>query len=145
MIQRIQSVWLLVAALLNAGLFYFSLYRADVMKEGVATVEKITANGNIMLFLLAIVIIALPLVAIFMFKNRKQQANMAMLSIVLNIGFIATAIMVISNFSNSTPAPTNGSYRLGIVLPIAAIVFLFMAFKGIRKDIKTIKSLDRLR
>ncbi|MCB0699622.1 MAG: DUF4293 domain-containing protein [Chitinophagales bacterium] len=145
MIQRIQSLWLLVAALFNAGLFYFSLYKADVMNEGVASMHEVTAGGNILLFLLAIVIVALPLVTIFMFKNRKQQSNLAKLSIVLNIGFIAAAIMVVTNFSNGTPTPTNGSYRLGMVLPIASLVILLMAYNAIRKDIKTIKSLDRLR
>lgn len=146
MIQRIQSVWLLLAGIINIGLFYFGIYKADVVNSsGAEVVKKITASNNIILLLIAVVTIALPLFAIFLFKNRKRQSNMTIMSILANISFMAAAIMIVGNFSNGTPTPTNGTYLVGIFLPIAAILFLFLAFKGIRKDIKTIKSLDRLR
>lgn len=145
MIQRIQSVWLLLAAAINVGLIFFGIYKADVVDGAITITKEITATNEIILLLIMAVTIILPFVSIFMFGNRKRQVNMSVLSIVMNIAFIAVAIMIVSNFKNQTPAPTDGTYLLGIFFPIIAIVFLILAIRGIRKDIKTIKSLDRLR
>lgn len=146
MIQRIQSVWLFLAAAINVLLFFLGLYKATVFDSGIERIEKITANGNFLLLIIAVVAIALPLFAIFMYSNRKRQVNITVLSIVVNIGFVAATLMLVGNLNNNTePAPTDGTYLPGIGAPIVAIIFLFLAMKGIRKDIKTIKSLDRLR
>jgi hypothetical protein len=54
--------------------------------------------------------------------------------------------MHIANFnSQANPAPTNGGYAFGSVLPIFSLVFLILAIRGINKDEKLVKSLDRLR
>lgn len=145
MIQRIQTVWLFLAALAGAGLFYFNVHKAVVIKENAEVVEKLGAGNNFILLLLALVLIVLPLVAIFMFKNRKSQKRMAMLGIVANAGFLAAAIMLIGNITNKVPAPKDSSYLPGIVLPIVCIVFITLAIRGINKDEKLIRSQDRLR
>lgn len=145
MIQRVQSIWLLFAGLANAGLFYFSLYKADKMVDGIAVATKMRINDHFLSLLLTLAIIAIPLVAIFLFKKRKQQMQVALLGLVGCAGFIVLSIMRISNFNNSTPAPVNGSYMPGIFLPIISMIFLVMAMRGIRKDEKLVKSLDRLR
>lgn len=145
MIQRIQTVWLFLAALAGAGLFYFNVHKAVVIKENAEVVEKLGAGNNFILLLLALVLIVLPLVAIFMFKNRKSQKRMAMLGIVANAGFLAAAIMLIGNITNKVPGPKDSSYLPGIVLPIVCIVFITLAIRGINKDEKLIRSQDRLR
>lgn len=145
MIQRIQSVWLLIAALLCTGLFYFDLYRGHLITNGTDTLVHLRVNDHFPSLLLALVLVALPLVAIFLFKKRKQQRGLAMLAIIANIGFIAMMIMRVGNFNSQSPAPTNCTYWIGAVLPIIAIIFLVMAMSGIRKDEKLVKSLDRLR
>lgn len=146
MIQRIQSIWLLLASLCGAGLFFFDLYRADTMANGLTVTEAIRANSDFLFFLLALIITVLPLIAIFLFKNRKMQRLMALLSMVLDMGFIAYMLMQVGNKTNSaTSAPVNGTYWIGSVLPVLSIVFLILAIRGIRKDEKLIKSLDRLR
>ncbi len=145
MIQRIQSIWLLLAGLVNAGLFFFALYRAEVMQNGVAVMHELRVNDHYPSLLVALVITAMPLIAIFMFKSRTKQRNMALFSIVASAGFIASTLMRVSNFNNGTSAPVNGTYWIGSVLPVIAIILLFMAISGIRKDEKLVKSLDRLR
>lgn len=145
MIQRIQSVWLLVAALMNAGLFYFDLYRAHAITGAVDTLVRLRVADHFPSLLLTLVLIALPLVAIFMFRNRKQQRSMIMLSIVAIAGFIALVLMRVGNLTNQTPTPVNGTYWIGAVLPVISAVFLIMALRGINKDEKLVKSLDRLR
>lgn len=145
MIQRIQSLWLLLAALVNAGLFYFDLYRADVVKNGQTVVDGLRINDHYPSLRIALVITILPLVIIFMYKQRKRQRSMAILGIVLNIGFISTVLMRVGNYTNSPAAPANGSYWIGSILPLLSMIFLFLALKGINKDDKLVKSLDRLR
>jgi len=145
MIQRIQSVWLLIAALFNAGLFYFDLYRAHIIVNTADTLVHLRVNDHFPSLILALVICLLPFITIFMFKKRKQQRSLAVLSIVAIIGFIALVLMRVANFNSQTPAPANGTYWIGAVLPIISAVFIIMALRGIRKDEKLVKSLDRLR
>ena len=145
MIQRIQSIWLLLAGLVNAGLFYFAIYHAEVVENGIAVTQQLRVNDHYPSLLMALVITVLPLVAIFMFKNRTRQRNVVLFSIVACIAFIAFTLMRVSNFNNGTSAPVTGTYWVGSILPVVAIIFLVMAVNGIRRDEKLVKSLDRLR
>ncbi|MBS1690263.1 MAG: DUF4293 domain-containing protein [Bacteroidetes bacterium] len=145
MIQRIQSIWLFLAAFAAAGLLYFNLYTYHALENAVDTAKQFKANDKYGLFVLAILLIILPLVNIFMFKNRKRQKGLAALSIVVAIGFIAVMVMLVTNLTNNTPPPSSGSYGIGAIMPILSIIFLALAISGIRKDEKLVKSLDRLR
>lgn len=145
MIQRIQTVWLLLAGLVNSGLFFFDLYRADIVTDGQTIPHSLRVNDHYPSLLIALVITILPLVTIFMFKNRKRQRLMVVLTLVSCIGFLSSAIMRTGNFMNQALALTNGTYWIGSVLPVIAIVFLVLAIRGINKDEKLVKSLDRLR
>ena len=145
MIQRKQTLWLLLAALVNAGLFYFAMYRVHVLKDGIDTLEEMHVYNRYPILLMALVITALPLVAIFLFRNRKRQRAVTIFAIVTNIGFIATVIMRVGNFTHKNPNASNGTYWIGSILPVIAIVLLVMAVIGINKDEKLVKSQDRLR
>jgi len=145
MIQRIQSVWLLLAALMNAGVFMFDLYRADITTNGITVTQHVRVNDNFPAMLIALVITIMPLIAIFLYKNRRRQRTMTTLCMVFTIGFIANTLMRVSTFNNGSSAPANGSYWIGSILPVIAVVFLILALRGIRKDEKLVKSVDRLR
>jgi hypothetical protein len=92
--------------------------------------------------LIALVMTLLPVVTIFMFRNRKRQITMSVFSIIAAAGFIT---MALQRTKNLNAVPASDSYWVGSVLPVVAIVFLFMAILGIRKDDKLVKSTDRLR
>lgn len=150
MIQRIQSIWLLVAALLGGCVFILNMLSYSYIDP--STSSEVTKGVKLLeysylLALLAMVLIALPLVAIFMFKNRKRQVNMALLAIVLNIGFVAFHITFIKdNYLNTLKIPAQStSYGIASFIPVAVIVFLAMAISNIRKDEKLVRSADRLR
>ncbi len=145
MIQRIQSVWLLLAALCCLCLFFFDIYHANVMVNGVATTQYIRVNDHYPSLLIALVVTVLPAAAIFMFKNRKRQRLLSVLSIVFTISFIGMALSRVTNFNTDNPTATEATYWIGSVLPVAAIIFLILAIRGINKDEKLVKSLDRLR
>ncbi len=145
MIQRKQTIWLLIAAILNALLFYFDLYRVDAVSNGVTVTDHLRINDHYPSLLVAIVITVVPIIAMFMYKARSKQKSLVLVSMVATIGFIALVLMRVSNYNNGTSAPVTGTYWIGSILPVLSFIFLILAFSGIRKDEKLIKSLDRLR
>ena len=145
MIQRKQTLWLLIASLLNFCVLFFDVYRWHQLVNGVDTPMQLSVTGHFPLMAMVVVTGLLPLVAIFLFSQRKRQINITMLSIVAVICFFAMLVYSVSELGKQTPPPTSGSYYLGSMLPIASILFLIMAIIAIRKDEKLVKSMDRLR
>jgi drug/metabolite transporter (DMT)-like permease len=143
-IQRIQSVWLFIAAMLNGLLFILPLYSytaagfTDPRYEGV--------RQYIPLFIVAAIATLLPLLAIFFFMERKRQRGLVWLSMLASAGVFLLMLLRISSLKSAEPPASEFSYALpGILVTIAAIIFEILALRGIRKDEKLIKSLDRLR
>jgi len=135
MIQRIQSIWLFLAAAVMASLFYLDIYK-------LAASSIILGNNYIGMILTGISIL-LSLVTIFRFKNRKSQLSLIWLNLLITICLLAWLFFTISK--ETEIAGTSGSYRLGAFIPVIVLVLLFLARGGIRKDEKLLKSLDRLR
>lgn len=76
--------------------------------------------------------------AVLLYKNRKLQlavVRLGMLSALAMLGFVIQAIL----------ATEGAAASWGAVAPFACIVFAYLASKGIQKDEKKIRSLDRLR
>ena len=136
MIQRIQSVFLLLSAGISAGLiFVFHLW---ITNEDI----KIFAIDELEYFGLFISSAALSLLSVFMYKNRKLQFVLGRLNIILNfilLGFFAYQSL---NISGEALVSEKG---IGIFLPILSIVLLALANKAIKKDEDLVKSVDRLR
>jgi cytochrome c biogenesis protein CcdA len=141
MIQRVQTIWLLLAAV--AG---FLLTQVPVYVGSLAGVDvrKFNATENLLMFALAVVAALLGFIAIFLFKNRKTQQQLTTLGIFISIALIAVEVWQIGAFSEANPT-LKGSYYWGALLPIAMTLFFILAAVNIRKDEKLIKSLDRLR
>lgn len=144
MIQRKQSIWLFLAAMLTGALFIFPLFSYtpamsfEEVREGV--------RNFMPLFLVAAVSTLLPLFTIFMFGNRKRQKGLTIMSVVANAIILLLLMMHIGNVKEKLGEGAKVNYALpGMLLPIAAIIFLILAYRGIRHDDKLIKSLDRLR
>ena len=143
MIQRMQSVWLFLAALLNGALFISPLYK---YQSAEASDNLLSANNFYPLMIIAAVITFMPLMTIFLFKNRKKQIRMIVVSILATISFIAVMMMRISSIKKGLPEPINDQYLIpGSLLPVVAILFMIVAIRGVNKDEKLVKSMDRLR
>ena len=113
MIQRIQTVYLLLAAI---ALVVGCIFEPMGYNKGL--------TGSMAL---------LTLLVVFMYKNRTFQANIC--SVLMGIGivyYVALAVMqpLLEWFA---------------AMPMVAVLFLFLARKGILKDEKLVKSLDRIR
>lgn len=142
MIQRIQSIWLFLAALVMAGIFYFPLYKFS----GVPTTAGLTIGTDFFGIILAVLSMVLSVFTLIRFKNRKSQIGLCWLNILVTLGLQFWLFYGI-NRHLATPAYSalNGYYWIGIFLPLVTLVFLFLAKAGIKKDEKLVKSLDRLR
>ena len=141
MIQRIQSVWLLVAAALAVLMFLWPLYGGT---NPVGLTTELKANKYFVLMLVAGLMVVLPFLAIFLFKNRPTQGKVVWLAILLDVVLGVLTYF----FSNRFAAENNfvsGGYKFASVLPIVILVFLIMAWRGISADNKLVKSVDRLR
>lgn len=145
MIQRKQSLWLFLAALLNSGVLYFPIYKYTTTNVAGAPEQLLRVSDHYPSLILAVVMIFIPLVTIFLFRNRKQQIRMTVYSIVAELAFITALLMRAANLNKLIPAPVSGSYWIGSILPVISLVLLFMAIMGIRRDEKLVKSVDRLR
>jgi FtsH-binding integral membrane protein len=141
MIQRIQSIWLLIVALAAFATYTLTLYVGN-LADGTSRAFLLADN-----FLLVITIIALgtlAIVCIFLFKNRKLQFKLSILGVIFSIGFLFLEYLKVEEFKKTHNIHT-GSYQVGALLPFVMIAFFILAAKGIYKDEKLVKSLDRLR
>lgn len=136
MIQRIQTIYLLLVVFLNAGLPFL----VPLWKDGTGT-EVLAVNKPAVLgafFFSAL----LALVAVFLFKNRKGQFVLDRLNIVLNFVLLGFFVYWLLMMPGGMEISEKG---IGIFLPIGSIVFLVLANKAIKKDEDLVKSVDRLR
>ena len=136
MLQRIQTVYLLMAAIASAGLiFVFHLWTTS-------SDEMVFATDNIYYLALFLASAVLSLISIFGYKNRKSQFVLNRLNIILN--FILLGIFVYQSLNLSGEADVSEK-GIGIVIPALSIVLLVLANKAIKKDEDLVKSVDRLR
>lgn len=130
--------------MLNGLLFIYPLYSYTI--AGFTDPRFEGVRQSIPLFVVAAIATLLPLVTIFFFMDRKRQKRLVWISVLASLAVIALTMLRISSMKNEQPPATGISYTLpGILVTVAAIVMEILAWRGIRKDDKLIKSLDRLR
>ena len=136
MLQRIQTVYLLLSAIVSAGLiFVFHLWTTN---ENI----KLFAIDELLYFGLFLGSALLSVISIFLFKTRKSQFVLGRLNIILNFILLGLFVYQSLNLSGETNVSEKG---IGMLLPIFSIVFLALANKAIKKDEDLVKSVDRLR
>jgi uncharacterized membrane protein len=157
MIQRKQTLFLLLAAI-GGGLTF--LFPVETFTQGdrnfiFQTSGLYLADGTpvvdvglkVPFHWLIGFLAAVFLAAIFFFKQRRRQLAIVRSANLLLIG--ATVFLFIT--SNSVRAwleqggRVGATYGASAVLPLAMIVFAFLAERGIRRDEKLVRSMDRLR
>lgn len=136
MIQRIQSVYMLLVAAISGGLtFVFDVYT-------LANKTIVFAKDDLLLLGLFMASAVLALITIFLFKNRKLQFVLNRFNNIFNLILLGVFVYRILNLSGEMEISEKG---IGIVLPIISIVLLVLANRAIKKDEDLVKSVDRLR
>ncbi len=139
MLQRIQTIYLILAAIVTGVLpFAFPLWK---QVTGATTVDFyfMTEINYVALFGLST---TLSIVSIMTFKKRQNQFVMGRLNIILNLFLLGLFVYRLLTVSGEASVSEKG---IGMFLPIVAIVFLVLANKAIKKDEDLVKSVDRLR
>lgn len=140
MIQRKQSIWLLLAALFNSSVFFVDMYKVHTVTGNIENVVTHNVYNDWPGLGLAVLMTVMPLITIFMFKDRKRQLRMCTVSAVATVSFLSRLLM----HAKADP-PSTLSYGIGSILPVVALVFIILAILGIKSDEKLVKSQDRLR
>ncbi|MDO5104917.1 DUF4293 domain-containing protein [Capnocytophaga sp.] len=136
MIQRIQSVYMLVVVVISGVLpWLFPLY-TQAGNRIFAYTDDATSGG---LFALSTL---LAVYAIFRFKTRQSQFVFNRLNILINLTLLGIFVYRVLSSSGENAISEKG---VGIFLPVLSIVSLFLANKAIRRDENLVKSADRLR
>lgn len=154
MIQRIQSVYLLLTAVLTSLPVFlpvawfgseegeFSLYAFSMQDAAGSNVQSTIYMG--ILFVLAIL---LPLVTIFLFRRRMLQIRLCVVEMVLLAGCLAMelAYYFLANRAFPEGGLQSGGMNAVMFLPLAGVVLCFLAARGIFHDELLVKSTDRIR
>jgi len=155
MLQRIQSIYLLLAGVAIFALFLFPLAHnvyVDGLPVSVSVIGTyIDANGQqaikehfTALTAATAVVGLIPLIIIFLFRNRKRQVLLCYGAILIVIAYSFWMAQTVKGvMGNITLDPHN--WGIGLSLCPLSIVLLILAAKGIQRDEKLIKSADRLR
>lgn len=135
MIQRVQTIWLILAAAFGFISLKTSFFIGSISTE---PANNLNAMSTMLLMILTVVAATVALVSIFLFKNRPVQFKLVLSSLALNL------LVLILYFTEMN------KYKIGGLALWSAIVFaipvlLIMAAVAIYKDDKLVKSADRLR
>lgn len=144
-IQRWQSVWLLVAAVLVA-LFCF-LPMAYISAEGPEIMAADSAtfmypSDNWVMLIVGLLVAVLLILNIFSFKDTRRQKLMTIVAVVLIAVLAACACLMVYGFDT---AGGRAEWMGSILLLVGAVIFALLAYRGISRDEKLLKAADRLR
>ncbi len=150
MIQRIQTVYLLLVVILGTLLCFFS------------PVQFLPAEATEYVWLatfakwpLAVISVAIPLIAlvdIFLYKRRLLQARINVVNVVLCVGYYALLALYIF-YALKGYEPIGGVVLTGAEwyptlwasIPLINLVLSLMATRRILKDEALVRAADRLR
>ena len=154
MIQRIQSLFLMAAAIfsgisIKAPLSEFTMKNGDLVRLYSHGLYNITENISLHLntLVLAVLIIAttlINLVVIFIYKRRVLQMRLCVYNILLTIAIIGVHLYFHFMLKKNLDFASS-SFSIAAIFPIVNIILIFQAFRAIRRDDLLIKSYDRLR
>ncbi|QQV02810.1 MULTISPECIES: DUF4293 domain-containing protein [Chryseobacterium] len=129
MLQRIQTVWILLAVL---GAVFLFITGQDVDVFG--SFPVIDASS--------VVLVVIGAFSLFSYKNRKRQIMLNTVSMIINALLIGILVYWLQNLSGGIDFPEKG---IEPVFPFISVICLLMANIFIRKDERLVKSVDRLR
>ena len=142
MIQRIQSIYLLLVIFLSIGAPFFLKLWVEADNEVFAF--DLFSNESILHKLVPVSFIIsalLALIAIFCFNDRQQQFVLVRIIILINLFLLGILIYLSLNI----PGEIFSEKGIGMLIPSIVILFSVLANKAIRKDENLVKSVDRLR
>lgn len=151
MIQRIQSLFLALAAALLVAMYWFplaSFTANDVIYKLFACRFQHPETGNALISTLPLAVLPclsalLSLIIIFKYKNRVLQ--MRLCKLVMLVLFATLIVGAIYFWRIGQMLQLNGQFAFGAIIPLVALGFVILAHRNIKKDEKLVRSADRIR
>ncbi len=156
MIQRIQTLYLIAASLIFGLMLFFPMvsFVGGELGYELTSFGLFTDNASRELILsttymgvLNVLVAIIPLVIIFLYKNRILQIRLCYVSWVLMLGlqlFVGYYLYRV-NSSIADIAVNDIRYSATVVLPLIGVALIWLSYRGIIKDEALVRSLDRLR
>ncbi|MEP7229634.1 MAG: DUF4293 family protein [Ginsengibacter sp.] len=136
MIQRVQTIWMILAAIVTFLTMKFLFYSGTLAVDNVYHV--LMATDNFLILILTSALGTGVIINIFLFKHRSIQFRIILFAL------LAECILIFL-YIRETNKYSAGNFSLWSALHILIIVFLVFAARGIYKDSKLIKESNRLR
>lgn len=154
-IQRWQSVLLLIAGVMMGCFTFFSLGQVQLPDMSLNlttlgfTIEGVPTDGapggyeerTWAFFVVSLMSFIIPVLNIFLFKNLSLQKNLCLIEALFITATIVIALVVGYNSFEGNPV----SWSSLAIAPFIALVADTMALNCIRKDDHRLKSVDRFR
>lgn len=144
MIQRIQSIYLLISAICTLGLTHLLALWVDSSNKAVSAFTLFNSEDFYLQIIPVLFILSgvFSVISIFLYKSRKKQLSLNRVNILINFLIIGLVLYYLLTLPGENTISEKG---IGVVLPIVSISFLALANKAIKKDDDLVKSVDRLR
>ncbi len=151
MIQRIQSLYLLVAIVLQSLSLVLN-WSTYLLEDSYYTLTGLSSsfeaiNAMPLVFGITVSIILL-IVVLLQYKNRARQmqlANIAIIQLLLVMGLFSWIhYNLINSIKVDLPEMEIG-YGVAVIFPLVSILLVWMAKKAVKKDDDLVRSADRLR
>jgi|YNPMSStandDraft_2_1061718.scaffolds.fasta_scaffold21007_1 hypothetical protein len=149
MIQRIQSLFLFLSAILLFILFWFPLAVLqldnetfyEIYTKGYIIDENVEYSYSLLIF--NGITFLLSLIIIILYKNRILQMRLCIYNFILILGFQGIIFYAIYATAMNLKAETFLEYYA--ILPAIAAILHFISFMYIKRDEELVKSADRIR
>lgn len=147
-IQRIQSLYLLIAVILMAVFAFFPALTFELggreFVYGALEAGKVGVTHIDPLMLMLIVLICLlAFIDIFLYKNLQRQMTVCFVDIIIGLAMLVA--ICIEAFVVSGKEGLTLTWQWYLALPILSIIFLMLAHKAMSRDKKMLRDADRLR
>lgn len=161
MIQRIQTIYLLLVIIISITLFFTPLAAITSVHDPLLPDAKIsymvklyvitanigdevkTLNTPVLMMLPTLVIAILAGLTIFLYKDRRRQRQLCRFNLIVTCLLIAIIFYLIDRLKSSSEGHL--TYLIGTYLPVIQLILIFLGDRAIKKDDDLVKSADRLR
>ncbi len=140
MLQRIQTLWLLIASTLSFASLKLSFFSGNIVVANVKQFQRFTAMDSIILMILTVAVAIAALILIFLYKDRKMQMKIG-----IAIFGVSLLNVLLNYLATKDYVPEEWAYDITSLICLAIPICLFLAIRGIYRDEKLVKSTDRLR
>lgn len=154
MIQRIQTVYLLIIVILMATTLFLPLATlgigSDFCRFDATGLSTIAGEQSELiypawaLFALAAVIALIAMVTIFLFRRRILQIRLCIFNALLMLGFYGLVVYQLWDIKQIVEA-YSFSGKIALTFPLISLILDYLAIRNIGADEVLVRSLDRLR